>query len=120
MGRDSRIWGTIYRSNPDFPVQMREPFRGKNYFCTDSLAVVVIDLKTRKVEPLIVLPKQRGDIELSLPPDGLALLFDRVSIKQTLPANDALTTSTGSAIASSHLWLLPLEEKTSESVNSTL
>jgi hypothetical protein len=84
-----------------------------------QLTIEAIDLKTRKTKPLIVFPKQRGDIEMSLSPDGLALLFDRVSIKQTLPASDELTTSTGSAIASSRLWLLPLEEKTSESANST-
>jgi hypothetical protein len=84
-----------------------------------QLTVVAIDLKTLKVEPLVVLPKQRRDIEMSLSPDGLALLFDRVSTKQTLPENDDLTTSTGSAIASSRLWLLPLEQRTSESTNST-
>jgi hypothetical protein len=84
-----------------------------------QLAIAVIDLKTLKVEPLIVLPKQRGDIEMSLSPDGLALLFDRVSIKQTLPASDDLTTSAGSAIASSRLGLLPLEEKSSQAANST-
>ncbi|MEQ8961958.1 MAG: hypothetical protein RLP02_29200, partial [Coleofasciculus sp. C2-GNP5-27] len=49
------------------------------------------------------------DIQLSLSPDGLALLFDQVA---TRPASaiDSLRNDEGQAIATGRLWLLPLDE----------
>lgn len=76
--------------------------------------IAAIDLKqegTRLVgtmKPLVILPNQI-DIHMSLSPDGLALLFDQSipeknkSGKADIPRGDS-----GSAIATSRLWLLPL------------
>ncbi|OLP17242.1 hypothetical protein BST81_17355 [Leptolyngbya sp. 'hensonii'] len=68
--------------------------------------IAIVDLKTAKVTPWLVLPNQR-DIEMHLAPDGLALLFDQlVSAKdnpKTGPRN-----SSGEVIATSRLWLLPI------------
>jgi hypothetical protein len=74
-----------------------------------------IDLKTANdntqqsiVKPLVVLPNQR-DIEMSLSPDGLALLFDQL-VTRPPGATDSLRTNEGQAIATGLLWLLPLVE----------
>ncbi|MBW4647124.1 MAG: Ig-like domain-containing protein [Kastovskya adunca ATA6-11-RM4] len=60
------------------------------------------------VQPLLVLPEQR-DIQISLSPDGLGLLFDQI-----VTAGDSLTTglrtNEGLAIADALLWLLPLPD----------
>ena len=69
-----------------------------------------IDLKTGKQTPLVVLPNQR-DIQLSLAPDGLGLLFDQVvTAANANPSPTLPRTEQGQAIATSHLWLLPLPE----------
>ena len=76
--------------------------------------LVAIDLKTAKLTPLLELPEQR-DIQMSMSPDGLALLFDRVVTTTVPPKGESLTTSDGQAIASSSLWILPLTPDTPES-----
>jgi hypothetical protein len=70
--------------------------------------LAVIDLKSGNKSPLVSLPDQR-DVQFSVAPDGLALLFD-----QTTRANsgsneqETLRDSTGKAIAHSRLWILPI------------
>lgn len=64
--------------------------------------------KQSTVKPLVVLANQR-DIQMSLSPDGLALLFDQL-FTQPPAANDNLRTNEGQAIATGMLWLLPLVE----------
>ncbi len=69
--------------------------------------LAAIDLKAaltatdplKTLYPLVLLPKQR-DIQISLAPDGLALLFDQTDSN---PQG-----ATEKAIANSRLWLLPL------------
>ncbi len=73
-----------------------------------------IDLNTFKVETLVDLPNQFV-LQMSLSPDGSALLFDELTKKGTLPSKDDLTTDIGAAIATSRLWLLPLVNKTPQS-----
>lgn len=84
---------------------------------SQQLSVMGIDLKTFNVEPLLVLSNQ-SEMEMSLSPDGLALLIDRVVKKETLPSEKDLTTDIGSAIATSRLFLLPLTNRTSASSTS--
>jgi hypothetical protein len=84
---------------------------------SQQLSVMGIDLKTFKVEPLLVLSNQ-SEMEMSLSLDGLALLIDRVLKKETLPSEKDLTTDVGSAIATSRLFLLPLTNRTSASTTS--
>ena len=77
--------------------------------------LAAIDLKTGKQKPLVVLPNQR-DVQMSLSPDGLALLFDQV-VTATTPSDASQSnvprTNEGEAIATSRLWLLPLLSATS-------
>jgi hypothetical protein len=74
--------------------------------------LAAVDLKASNesqqlpVKPLVVLPNQR-DIQITLSPDGLALLFDQLGTKPP-EATDTLRTNEGQAIASGNLWLLPL------------
>lgn len=72
--------------------------------------LAAIELKTKKLTRLLRLPDQR-DVQMSLAPDGLAMLFDQVIA--TLPDNqiqgEKPRTREGKAIAASRLWLLPLE-----------
>ncbi len=71
--------------------------------------LVAIDLKTGQQKPLLVLPAAQRNVQMSLSPDGLGLLFDQV-IPQTNPApsTNTLKTDDGQAIATSSLWLMPL------------
>ncbi len=87
--------------------------KGKNYQEQPFLAV--IDLKSGKLTPLVVLPNQR-DIQISLSPDGLAILFDQLITQPPLPTTplEAPRTSDGRIITSSSLWLLPLTIPTPE------
>ncbi len=72
--------------------------------------LAAIDLKTSKLRPLVALPDQR-DVQMSLAPDGLALLFDQTveAVKDNTAAAGQLRDSTGKAIADSRLWLLPID-----------
>ncbi|MBD2597878.1 hypothetical protein H6G74_26660 [Nostoc spongiaeforme FACHB-130] len=72
--------------------------------------LVAIDLKTGQQRPLLVLPVDQRNVEMSLSPDGLGLLFDQVvpqADNAPAPAN-SLKTDDGEAIATSSLWLMPL------------
>jgi hypothetical protein len=69
--------------------------------------LAAIDLKTKKLKPLLLLPQQR-DIHMSVAPDGLALMFDQ-PIASNVPTQDnTLTTSDGQPIGTSRLWFLAL------------
>ena len=72
--------------------------------------LVAINLETGQQKPLLMLPVEQRNVEISLSPDGLGLLLD-----QTVPENTSTTsnenliqTGTGSAIDTSSLWLMPL------------
>lgn len=72
--------------------------------------VVAIDLKTGEQKPLLLLPTEQRNVQMSLAPDGLGLLFDQVTAQvdqQPLSAS-VLKTQDGEAIATSSLWLMPL------------
>jgi hypothetical protein len=72
--------------------------------------VVAIDLKTGGQKPLLLLPTEQRNVQMSLAPDGLGLLFDQVTAQvdqQPLSAS-VLKTQDGEAIATSSLWLMPL------------
>jgi len=77
--------------------------------------IATIDLKkegTRLVgtiKPLLILPNQL-DTQISLSPDGLALIFDQSVTAATPSAADSPRNDSGQSIATSRLWLLPLVE----------
>ena len=68
----------------------------------------VIDVEKTADFPLLALPNYR-DVQLSMSPDGVALLFDQVATTVPKSAND-LITSEQQAIADGQVWLLPLPE----------
>jgi hypothetical protein len=69
----------------------------------------VIDLQTNQQTPLLKLPSIRN-IQMSLAPDGLAILFDQPqAIPEGSQAINAPRDSEGQAIGSSPLWFLPLQ-----------
>ncbi|WP_071189460.1 hypothetical protein [Trichormus sp. NMC-1] len=73
--------------------------------------LVAINLKTEQQKPLLMLPPAQRNVQMSLAPDGLGILFDQVVPLQNtttpLPAN-SLKTDDGEPIATSSLWLMPL------------
>ncbi len=69
----------------------------------------VINLQTNQQTPLLKLPSIRN-IQMSLAPDGLAILFDQPqAIPEGSQAVNAPRDSEGQAIGSSPLWFLPLQ-----------
>ncbi|MGC9526585.1 MAG: hypothetical protein ACP5D7_13705 [Limnospira sp.] len=76
--------------------------------------IVAIDLNTEDVVPLVILPNQQ-EINLSLSPDGLALLFDQ-TVTQVMEegVENRPRSGGGDTITTSRLWLLPLAADTSE------
>jgi hypothetical protein len=70
-----------------------------------------IDLNTEQLQTLIVLPQQR-EIQMSLSPDGLGLLFDQIFVasgeENAAVSTDLPRTSSGATVTGSRLWLLPL------------
>ncbi|AMW31024.1 hypothetical protein [Arthrospira platensis] len=84
---------------------------------TEQPYIVAIDLKTEEIFPLVILPNQQ-QINLSLSPDGLALLFDQTVTRimdeeiENRPRTDG-----GDTITTSRLWLLPLVTDSSPDAN---
>ena len=79
---------------------------GKEF--SEQLTLEAIDLQTFKVKPLLVLPDQ-VETKMSLSPDGLELLLDRLVVKKSEPVPGDLRTDGPSAIGSSTLILLNLK-----------
>jgi hypothetical protein len=85
---------------------------GKDY--VEEPYLISINLKTAKRTDLLKLPIQR-DIQMSLAPDGLGILFDQV-LEQDKPAKKdgkeqttgQIRGSDGKAIESSRLWFFPI------------
>ncbi|MFP4135246.1 MAG: hypothetical protein ACLFQP_12010 [Halothece sp.] len=78
--------------------------------------LVSINLDTEEVTPMMTLPEYR-DLEMSLSPDGLALLFDQI-VTANNPENvsPALRSDSGEIIIGSSLWLLiPISSVTASS-----
>ncbi len=77
-------------------------------------SISAINLKTGDVETLITLAPQPS-AQMSLAPDGLALLFD-----ETVPSADAdksVILNDGIAISVAKLWLLPLYQTSDDRLN---
>ena len=80
---------------------------GKYFY--DKLTIEAIDWQTFAVKPLLVLPDQ-VETKISVSPDGLELLLDRVVAKKWEPVTGDLRTDGPSVIAQSSLMLLSLKK----------
>jgi Tol biopolymer transport system component len=73
--------------------------------------LVAINLDTKKYKPILMLPVGQRNVQMSLAPDGLAVLFDQIvpvgNNSLSLPPS-ILKTDDGEAIAKSSLWFMPL------------
>jgi hypothetical protein len=98
-----------------------EPRREKTLYCLKSDLVTtvdgrlqeepflsIIDLETARETPILALPNYR-DVQMSMAPDGSALLFDQL-VTSPLGVQKDLVTGDGSVIADGRLWLLPLTD----------
>ncbi|EKQ69121.1 hypothetical protein OsccyDRAFT_1735 [Leptolyngbyaceae cyanobacterium JSC-12] len=104
-----RTTGSIFSAQFDPTKQvlyclLSELIPGETYQEKPFLAA--IDLKTSKLTPLLPLPNQR-DVQVSLSPDGLAILYDQ-TLETTDPNSNLPQNRGGKAIADSRLWILPL------------
>ncbi len=72
--------------------------------------IAALEISTGEITPLVILPNQQ-EINLSLSPDGLALLFDQTVTQITEGGNLEKTprTQAGDRITTSRLWILPLD-----------
>lgn len=96
--RNPQLYCLLTRRNP-----------GVNF--SEKLTLEAIDLQTFKVKPLLVLPDQ-VETKMSLSPDGLELLLDRLVVKKSEPVAGDLRTEGPSAIESSTLIAIDLEKPT--------
>jgi len=69
--------------------------------------LAAINTKNAKLTRLLPLPNQR-EAQISLSPDGLAILYDQTTATQTTDPN-TLRNQSGQTVADSRLWILPLE-----------
>jgi dipeptidyl aminopeptidase/acylaminoacyl peptidase len=67
--------------------------------------LVAVELKSGKVLPLLALPDAR-EVTIGVAPDGLGIIFDRVTTSNKVDSGSAPRTNSGEAIADSNLWLL--------------
>ncbi len=99
---------------------LTELVTGKTY--REQPYFAVVDLQAAKLQPLLLLPEQR-DMQVSLSPDGLVLLFDQLVLS---PNNAAQPTPIGSqrivegrVLQTSYQWILPLVPSTSGKVRAS-
>ena len=78
--------------------------------------LTAVDIKTGELRDLLALPPQ-ASINISLSPDGLALLFDQTTSAD--PNINGVRTRDGRVITTSHLWLLPLFTTPTERLAAT-
>lgn len=102
-----------------------EPREEKTFYClktdlvrqedgtvTEEPFLSIIDLVNNKDIPFLALPNYK-DVQMSMSPDGIALLFDQVVTTSFEVDNDLVTVS-GKSIVDGRLWVLPLPEVVSE------
>ncbi len=80
--------------------------------------LAVVNLATRQSQPLLALPNY-PDVDLSIAPDGLALIFDQVVTRDSADPTDPLTESQ-KAIVDGRVWFLQIPEDIETQTDSTL
>ncbi|MDY6902346.1 MAG: hypothetical protein SWZ49_30395 [Cyanobacteriota bacterium] len=85
--------------------------------------LVAINVETGQQKPILVLPPEKRDLQMSLSPDGLGLLFDQVVSAtdiSTAVQKNPLKTNDGQEISTSSLWLMPLLPVSDGDLNAEL
>jgi dipeptidyl aminopeptidase/acylaminoacyl peptidase len=109
------------RASPTLYCLLTQLLPGETY--QEQPYLVAINLKTGQQKPLLVLPPDKRDLQMSLSPDGLGLLFDQVvSVTNTNTSVGAkpLKTDDGQEISTSSLWLMPLLPVADSDINAEL
>lgn len=96
---DPRSQPRAYCLQADFIQREGEPVQPEPY-------LAVINLTDGQARPLLALPNY-PEVDLTVAPDGLGLMFDQVATGPTLGSHDLLTNSQRS-IVDGRVWLLPL------------
>lgn len=96
---DPRSPNIVYCLQADFVQREGEALQPEPY-------LAVVNLTNGQARPLLSLPNY-PEVDLTIAPDGLALLFDQVATATPLSPNDLLTGSQMS-IVDGRVWLLPL------------
>lgn len=96
---DPRSRPTAYCLQTDYLPQEGGTLQAEPY-------LAIINLDDGRSRPLLALPNY-PEVDLSVAPDGLALMFDQVATTAPLSNNDLLTSSRQS-ITDGRVWLLPL------------
>jgi hypothetical protein len=94
------IWDARFAPTKDLIYCLTTELQTNGENSREQPYLVAIDLVTNKVIPLILLPIQQG-IQMSLSPDGLALMFDQIDRGES---TTQLIQGQGNGI----LWLLPI------------
>jgi hypothetical protein len=79
--------------------------KDKNQEFQEQPYIVAVELKSAKVTPLLALPDSR-EVTIGVAPDGLGILFDRITTANNLEKTSIPRTNSGEAIADTNLWLL--------------
>ena len=96
---DPRSQPRAYCLQADFIQREGEPVQPEPY-------LAMINLINGQARPLLALPNY-PEVDLSIAPDGLGLMFDQVATGPNLGSQDLLTNSQR-AIVDGRVWLLPL------------
>lgn len=96
---------TLYCLKIDLVEQAKGKFREEPFLS-------IVNLKTGKDIPFLALPNYQ-DVQMSMSPDGVALLFDQL-VTTPFGLKNNLVTEGGQGIADGRLWLLPLPEEVTE------
>ncbi len=94
------IWDARFAPSKDLIYCLATELQIKGDESREQPYLSAIDLKTKKVIPLMLLPIQQG-IQMSLSPDGLALMFDQIDRGEN---TNQLIQGQGNGV----LWLLPI------------
>ena len=94
------IWDAVFAPSKDLIFCLATELQTKGDNSREQPYLTAIDLKTKKVIPLMLLPIQQG-IQMSLSPDGLALMFDQIERGEN---TNQLIQGRGNGV----LWLLPI------------
>lgn len=96
---DPRSQPRAYCLQADFIQREGEPVQPEPY-------LAVVNLIDGQARPLLALPNY-PEVDLTIAPDGLGLMFDQVATGPSLGSSDLLTNSQR-AIVDGRIWLLPL------------